>query len=335
MKRHLAFALFSAAGAATILLILEASFRILAPVPAPPALMHPVVGEWAEHDPLLFWRLRPQIVEEGELLTNSLGLRGPEVPLKAADEFRILSLGESTTFGRRLSYRETYSSLLEEEVGSVGGKRVRVINAGVPAYTLFQGVTYLEHRGLALDPDAVIVYFGFNDFLPAVARGATTGASVAGSTDAERFRHLRSRAGQLRFWLTVHSNLFRWISSRREPMTDEPVSDVAQLRVPKQDRIRSLTRLKKLSDREGLRLVVVIPWYPRFEAHAPLLRRFARVNDVSLVDLPSELRELPKPRAAYFSDRLHPTAEGHRLIARIIRENLERLWEDSTGAPAS
>jgi hypothetical protein len=112
-------------------------------------------------------------------------------------------------------------------------------------------------------------------------------------------------------------------------MTDDPVWDPSQTRVPEEDRVRSLTRLRDPCDREGLRLVIVIPWYREFEAHAPLLRHFARVNGIPVVDLPRELRELPKPRAAYFVDQAHPNAEGHRLIARVIGDDLEQLWKGS------
>jgi lysophospholipase L1-like esterase len=43
------------------------------------------------------------------------------------------------------------------------GRRVEVINAGVPGYASTQLRLYLEHRGLAFDPDAVIVETNFND----------------------------------------------------------------------------------------------------------------------------------------------------------------------------
>ena len=42
---------------------------------------------------------------------------------------------------------------------------VRVLNGGVPGYTLFQGVQYLLHRSEQFEPDMVLLYFGFNDYL--------------------------------------------------------------------------------------------------------------------------------------------------------------------------
>ena len=159
---------FNLAGALALLILLELVSRAIAPVDRPEPMITERMPEWSAariYDRLLFWRLRAHATRDGERVTNSLGLRGPEIPAKPADEFRMLSLGESTTFAWGLPGDRNYSSLLEASIRTVGGKRVRVLNAGVSGYTLFQGVTYLRHRGLALEPDAVLVYFGFNDFL--------------------------------------------------------------------------------------------------------------------------------------------------------------------------
>ncbi len=82
--------------------VLEGSSRLVGTIQYPP---DPLITEnyagWGhrhEYDPLLFWRLRPGSKFQGDML-NSLGLRGPEVADKTADEFRVLSLGESTTYG--------------------------------------------------------------------------------------------------------------------------------------------------------------------------------------------------------------------------------------------
>jgi hypothetical protein len=55
-------------------------------------------------DKELFWSLRPNLDQYSDdvqerVKTNSLGLRTSEVRSKLPQEFRILSLGESTTFG--------------------------------------------------------------------------------------------------------------------------------------------------------------------------------------------------------------------------------------------
>lgn len=311
---------------------IEAGSRLVAPVDVPKPLLVPHTSYWDGkilYDPLLFWRVRPHIVEGGERLTNSLGLRGPEIPAKRADEFRILSLGESTTFGRRLAHGETYSKLVEEQLQTVGGKKVRVINAGVPAYTLFQGVTYVLDRGLALDPDAVMTYFGYNDFIPVARRAFAGGAggSKGGLTDREVLERRQALSFKLAYGLARHSNLFRLMWNPGEDAVD---FDPLKSRVPANDRRLLLAELRDVCRQQGLELVVVVPWYRAFERHAPLLREFAARNRVSIVDLPDLLQELAGDRARYFADRVHPNAEGHRVIASAIEARLREFWSPST-----
>jgi lysophospholipase L1-like esterase len=324
--------LFNAAATLGILVALEMVSRWVWPVGLP----DPFVGQqdeaWSRtrrYDSLLFWSLRPS-AHGSNWTTNRLGLRGPEVPVKTAGEFRILSCGESTTFAGRLPYEQSYSNLLEHGLASVQGRAVRVINAGVPGYTLFQGVIYLRERGLALEPDAVLIYFGYNDFLPVAYReqrdaGGETAVSTEDLTDREIFE-LRSRPSRraIEALLSV-SNLARAISFRSHSDPSH-VTTGRKRRVPDSDRRALLKELRELCRERGVRLAVIIPWYRSFEEHAPLLRELRAWNDVLLIDLPAMLADLPKARSAYFRDDVHPNAEGHRLIAGAIERELRAAW---------
>src|SRR5437773_910414 len=70
-------------------------------------------------DPLVYWRLKPNQncytkVNHKPVYVNSRGTRGPEFQTaKPANTIRILSLGDSKTFGWGLSEAESYSGLLE------------------------------------------------------------------------------------------------------------------------------------------------------------------------------------------------------------------------------
>jgi lysophospholipase L1-like esterase len=287
---------------------------------------------WVEtraHDPLLFWRLRPDVHLDGVPFTNNLGLRPPDVTAKAPGEFRVLSLGESSTFARHVLPSANYSALLEEHLQRASRRGVRVINAGVPGYTLFQGRVYLEHRGLGLDPDAVLLYFGFNDFLPVSTRqkrDASAGAESQALTDRELYdarERWWARAGSM---LLEHSNLFRIVAAGESLRPEDVAPDYSKRRVPDHDRRQVLEEVRALCEAEGLLLALAVPWYREFEEHAPLLREFAAAHDVPLIDLPKELHRLPRPRAEYFLDELHPTAEGHRAIAAVLERVLAPRW---------
>lgn len=316
---------------AGLLLTLEVGSRLLCPVDIPDPLIAERRSDWKhtrESDPLLFWRMKPSIERGNTTLTNSLGLRGPEVPEKAAGEFRILSLGESTTFGIRLPLEETYSARLERGLEARLGQSVRVINAGVPGYSLFQGVTYLRHRGLELAPDAVLIYFGYNDHLPIAFRAdRDTGieAGRAGVTDRELFRSRQSIGFRVLHWLAEHSNFARYLMFD-EPERESLATAPSRPRVPERDRRDLLAELRDLADEHQMRLAIVVPWYREFDDHEALLREFASEHDIPLVDLPERLGTSPALRARYFVDPIHPNTEGHERIAAVLTEELIQSW---------
>ena len=118
-----------------------------------------------EPDPKLYWKLKPNQdcytkIDHKPVHINSQGLRGPEYQTeKPANTIRILSLGDSRTFGWGLSDEETYSRRLERSLQAyVGpGKKVEVINAGVNAWSYSQMLVYFRDFGLRYQPDFVIL----------------------------------------------------------------------------------------------------------------------------------------------------------------------------------
>lgn len=216
--------------------------------------------------------------------------------------------------------------------------RVRVVNAGVPGYTIFQGWVYLQDRGLQLDPDALVLYFGLNDFLPVAfreQRASSLDGTDGGLTDRELFLQRRRPMSRALDSMYRWSNLVRSLGSllhggsRVEGRNDgEPVVGRATdaVRVPEDDRWAALVAIQDLCRRRHIDLVVVIPWYRDFDAHAPLLRRFASEYAVTTVDLPALLAPLPAPRASYFQDAVHPNADGQRVIASAILAVVGSRW---------
>lgn len=116
-------------------------------------------------DPKLYWRLKPNQdcytkIGHQPVHVNSQGVRGPEIPVeKPANTIRILSLGDSRTFGWGLADQETYSRRLEQLLQSHtgGGKKIEVINAGVNAWSFPQMLVYFREFGLKYQPDVVVL----------------------------------------------------------------------------------------------------------------------------------------------------------------------------------
>jgi len=339
MKKRLIFGLITLLAT---LVLLEAASRILGHVEWPP---DPLIAEqnekWGhsrEYDPLLFWRLKPRTGDENKAV-NAYGLRGPEIEDKAPDEFRILSLGESTTYGWKIDFRDCYSSLLETRLREQ--RQARVINAGMPGYTTFQGRVFLEHRGMQLDPDVVVLYFGFNDYLNVAfrdRRDPLSDTASMGMTDRQLFESRQRLSVVASNQLFRYSNFLRWMGSVIHTRGDNARAagsggsdgqtriDNALRRVPDADRRESLEQSVKLVREHGAELLIVIPWYRDFESHATLLREFAVEFDVTLVDLPRALEDHSDRRSELFLDPSHPGVEGHQLIADEIWSVVEASW---------
>lgn len=108
----------------------------------------------------LFWKMLPNCGD-----TNSQGFFDREFsPRKAEGVFRIVCMGDSITFGFPAPIDETYPNVLERLLErAFVGKKIEVINAGVPGYSSFQGLVLLQKKILAYQPDLLIVYYGVND----------------------------------------------------------------------------------------------------------------------------------------------------------------------------
>ena len=292
-------------------------------------------SHWTElraFDPLLFWKLKPN-VKVRVIETNSLGLRDKEISQEKNDEFRIISLGESTTFGTWVNQDQTYSAVLQELLKDVGGRPFRVINAGIPGYSLLQGYFYLERRGIDLNPDAVMVYFGYNDFLLVGFLGKRDGMSTGktqGLNDWELFKQRQTLSWKISYWLAQRSNLVRAVlSSLHKKVQPESIkANPHKQRVPRKHREMLLKMFQNYCEERDIEFIIVVPWYQAFKKHIALLRKFAEQNNVSIVDLPKAIQIPPKQKKKYFVDTIHPNRKGHRLIAEAIAEELRHLWRD-------
>src|SRR5690606_24310349 len=98
-----------------------------------------------------------------DLAVNRLGLRGPETTLeKPAGTYRILCLGDSTTFGLFVADSEAYPRRLEAALRA-DLPQIEVLNAGVPGFGTHDQLRFLRERAHRLAPDLVVHLFCQND----------------------------------------------------------------------------------------------------------------------------------------------------------------------------
>jgi lysophospholipase L1-like esterase len=105
-------------------------------------------------------------IDDGLVTTNALGLRGalPARP-KPPGVFRVLAIGDSTTFGWGVNDPETYPVLLEARLNAElgDGRRWEVVNGGVSGYDMKRATRLLAYLAPRLEPDLVLVGLFWND----------------------------------------------------------------------------------------------------------------------------------------------------------------------------
>jgi hypothetical protein len=132
---------------------------------------------------------------------------------------RIVSLGDSFTIGYEVALEDTFSQVLERELGR-RGRRVEVLNAGVSGFGTAEEAVYLERELWKYAPDLVLVSFFVNDYADSVRsdlfRLDEHGALV---TAAQRYVP-GGRLGDLLnenpllAWLSGYSNAFALVKER-------------------------------------------------------------------------------------------------------------------------
>lgn len=105
-------------------------------------------------------------VSFGPIRTNSLGFRGPEIPVsKPQGTVRIAFLGASTTFCAEASSNDAvWPNLVVaalREHFSEG--HFDYVNGAVPGYTVASSAKNLELRVAPLRPDVIVIYHATND----------------------------------------------------------------------------------------------------------------------------------------------------------------------------
>lgn len=320
-----------------------------------------------QNDPLLFYSLKPNTTgrfNNVTVTTNSLGLRSREIGPKEPNEFRILSLGESSAFGAGVQSQDSYVERLEKHLNEVShGEKYRVINAAVSAYSSFQSRTYLEHRGLLLKPDVVFIYHELSDFLPTTNRESLAPDRLGlPLSDKQLFE---SQGQSLNRRLLEWSALYRLVNKlsteyRLDRLQHSGKTEAAEhihvpptlnevstpegvralnlpARVPPADRRENLEKILALCKANGVQLVVLHPSYSESDRHECDLTAFCREFNVPMFDVYDCLHPAGAPAGAMYWDLWHPNAKGHACIAEglfnfLMSEKLVPAARDQASA---
>lgn len=98
--------------------------------------------------------------------TNERGYNARVVPWeKPPGVFRIVTMGDSSTFGWGVDTDRIYPHVLEKLLRERHpSMRIEVVNLGVCGYSSLQGLVLLRSEGMLYHPDVVLISYGSNDY---------------------------------------------------------------------------------------------------------------------------------------------------------------------------
>jgi lysophospholipase L1-like esterase len=331
------------------LLILEGFTRLLLPAPLP--WRFPQVRY--RKDTSLIFSLRPgqhSFTADKPADTNSLGLRGPEIPYTRNHEgLRLLFLGDSIVFGYGVRQGEDVGSRVAAHLKG-RGVLAEVINAGVPSYNTEQEVTYYLSEGHRYDPDWVVVGFCWNDIndksgvvvtpdgwlVTGVQEEPTAlerlGESPRGYALRNLFKQSRLLYGSMEGFRRLKALLSAPDSHAilREDVLEG--RDTPRVKKGWEQVARSLHLLQERAGALGSKtLVVAFPVpvvldhpYPK-SSYPSRLQEIAASEGIPFLDLQPDFRRAYHGHESLFIpyDGDHPNAAGHDLAARAIVKVLE------------
>jgi lysophospholipase L1-like esterase len=211
-----------------------------------------------EESPLLWWKLRKNVMVPflgKKVATDNLGLRvrTHDNTKQSENDYRVLCLGDSSTFGWRMEYDQTYPYLLKQRLKQTF-RNVEVYNGGMPGYTSFQSLLLFESVVDRVKPQVVIIYSSNNE------------NSLTQYSDRQRFK-LTGRMLWLRMWLnrSLTYQFVKEVLIRAKPFKMTGTISLDQLselspRVSLSEYRENIIQIIKLARQKGIApLLVTVP----------------------------------------------------------------------------
>ncbi len=256
---------------------------------------------------------------------NGHGYRGPDFRRqKPGDVYRVVLLGDSFTFGEGTPEPLIYPTLLGDVLRGrgAGGRRIEVVNLGIPGNDLRESRLTYQGFGRRLDPDLVVFQWNTNDFpAPNVQEDHLR---LIGA----RYREIYGRAEALRW---SHLLSFAYVRLAMGQLSRELIATTREEALTGRYRFDEIGRMHRIAERDGAGFVVLaFPELIRFDdypyaAILELLREYCRSEGIALIDLLPALSAHPDHELWVHETDHHPNRIAHAIAARELAQGLDAL----------
>ena len=258
----------------------------------------------------------------GATVVGPEGTRAPPPRERPAGGLRLMTLGDSTVYGVLVGDHEVFSAVAAQHLEARLGRPVDAVNGGVPGYSTVQALRMYEGRLRGYRPDVLLIATQWSD------------AQLAPAPDALRFRPAAAGPREL----LAHSALFRLLEGILHGW--QPVEEVrwrleggdGVRRVPLPLYRQNLDRMVQIAEADGA--MPVLLWLPsqRDQARQPLdaprpayraaMAELAAARGLLLIDGATPFQGA---QGRVMLDDVHPSAEGHALLGKIVADALHPL----------
>ncbi len=261
----------------------------------------------------LVYELRPNMKRRfggKSFRTNSHGMRDSleYEREKMPGTTRIIGVGDSGMFGWSTEQDEDYLSVLEDLLSRRGG-RYEVLNLAVPGYNTYQEVESLVAKGLAFEPDIVIIGWNNNDFDIPFFLYKSREYREKDVSYLSQFLFRRKE-----FWDATRPLVFKGHRVSQKFVASDVIANTGSDGVR-----RALSKLKALGGEFGFKVLL-------FGTMSERAVDICREIDLPFYNVREEIPEgtYPEEYALYF---MHPRAPGHRILSeRLERHLLDLGW---------
>lgn len=259
---------------------------------------------------------------EQNVILNSAGYRDNEYDFNdSPDTFRIYALGDSYTYGWLVDdYKKTFPKILEENLRKKTDKKIDIINAGSPGFSLGEMVNRFISEGKYYYPDLVLV--GIND------DEANFTKTYMQPADHKLNKTIRS----LHLYQITLGNYFK---TKAEKVNHDYVLNIyrGQNLEEWNKSSEQLLLLKEEANKINAQIGIVL--FPHIHPNSPdseydylpyndKFKSFAQDNGIYLFDPLNDFIKFPdKKRLVINPLDPHPTAEMNTIVADNIYKNID------------